>query len=91
MKDEMLMTEKLPAKESAIMAPTMGKRLTKPKPTLLIFVAAMLPILNFVIRNTIQFEPQPPAATERPVRFPVTYQNESKKKLALEIFPKNRT
>ena len=77
MKEEMLTTAKLPANESAMIAPAIGKRLTKPKPTLLFFVAAMLPILNFVIKNTIQFDPQPPAATERPARFPAcyTYQN----------------
>jgi len=48
-------TGKEPKKESAMIAPAIGKRLLQASTTLYIFVAAMLFTLNSVIRNTIRF------------------------------------
>lgn len=66
MKEKVATTGKGPKKESAMKAPTMGRRLLVPKMTLPIFVALMLFTLNFVIRNTSKFDAHPPPATDIP-------------------------
>lgn len=66
----MTTTEKDPKKESAMKAPTMGRRLLVPKMMLVICVALMLFTLNFVIRNTIKLDPHPPPAIDRPNILP---------------------
>lgn len=70
MKAKMLTTGKEPKKESAMIAPAMGKRLLQARTTLLIFVADMLCTWNSVIRNTIRFDPHPPTAIERAIILP---------------------
>ena len=66
-KEKMATTGKEPKKESAMIAPTTGKRLQQPRTMLDIFVAVMLFTLYSVIRYTIKFDAHPPATRERPV------------------------
>ena len=67
-----------------MIAPTTGKMQIRSKPTLLILVADILPMLKFVIRNTTQLAPQPPAATGRPPQISY-FQNQKENKLRIKL------
>ncbi|KAG5515431.1 hypothetical protein RHGRI_036474 [Rhododendron griersonianum] len=60
------MTEKLPRKESATIAPRIGNMVVQPLTTFQIWAASMLFTLNSPIMNTIKLNIHPPDASVNP-------------------------